>query len=124
LRARWGARLAAWLCLLALSVHQLVPPALAASWSAGDATFICHAGAPADTPADNPVQSDDEFGCCGHCPLCQSARADIVVPPDEPRIAPPPVTIAAIDWPLPRLPAHEELRPRLPLQPRAPPVMG
>jgi len=111
---------AAWLGLLALSVHQLVPPALAASWAAGDQTFVCHAGAPADTP----VQSNDEFGCCGHCPLCQLPDATALVPPSPPGLWATvhlPVALLRRAVPADRRPGRTAAS-ATPLHPRAPPV--
>ncbi len=123
--ARWVARLAAWACLLALSVHQLAPPALAelaAPPSAGGGVFVCHAGAPAHNPA--PAQSGDDFGCCGHCPLCQLLHAPAFVPPartDFGLAAPRPVALPRPPIPAGRPPARIAAS-LTPLHPRAPPV--
>ena len=124
-RSRWAARLAAWLCLLALSFHQVVPPALAelAVSRAADANaFICHAGAPADhTPAQ---PGDDDFGCCGHCPLCQLLHAPAFVPPARIGLAitaPPAFALLRPAVPADRRPAWTAAF-LTPLHPRAPPV--
>lgn len=122
--SRRAIQLSTWLCLLALTLHQLarpVLPELSAGQAAAGLTAYCHTGgadhhsnAPAKDPAD-----------CDKCPLCRLLSATGYVPPLR-------TNLGVID----RVPllVLRQIRPAdsqlgaaavavTPLQPRAPPVV-
>ena len=98
-RRGWGARLAVWLCLLALVANQFAPLAIAAiadrQGTVGE-EFICHAG----TVSDQPAPASDD-GASGHCPFCVILAAQALTPPTGSVLAAPTPAIALIRIPPP-----------------------